>query len=98
MIKQARISFIVLLFKKAYDTSQTYTGVILDLTVPGGIGGQETIKRLLEIDPNVKAFISSGYADGSLMANYKKYGFIGALAKPYSLQDLQSAIYNQLLQ
>ena len=69
-----------------------FTAVILDLTVPGGVGGQEAIRQLLKHDPKVKAFVSSGYADGSIMANFRDYGFIGAIPKPYRIKDLNIII------
>lgn len=62
--------------------------VVMDLTIPAGMGGQETIKRLLEIDPNVKAIASSGYCNSPIMARYWEYGFKAVVAKPYSMEDL----------
>ena len=64
----------------------------LYLTIPGGMGGNETVKNLLKIDPRVKAIVSSGYIDDSVMAEYRKYGFSGIVAKPYSLQQLRKAL------
>jgi two-component system cell cycle sensor histidine kinase/response regulator CckA len=52
------------------------------------MGGEEAIKRLLEIDPGVKAIASSGYSNDSIIANYREYGFRGALAKPYTMEEL----------
>jgi len=80
------------LYLDSLKFGKPFTAVILDLTVPGGIGGQETIKQLLKHDPNVRAFVSSGYADGSVMANFHDYGFIGAIPKPYRMQDLNIII------
>ena len=76
------------LYRKSIKAGKPFTAVILDLTVPGGMGGQEAIKQLLKHDPDVKAFVSSGYADGSVMANFRDYGFTGAIPKPYRMQDL----------
>lgn len=61
--------------------------VILDLTVPEGLGAEDTIKRLKEIDPDVKAIISSGYSHDPVMSNYKDYGFIAMIRKPYEIED-----------
>ncbi|HIE06965.1 MAG TPA: response regulator, partial [Desulfarculaceae bacterium] len=66
--------------------------VILDLTIPGGLGGRETIKLLREYDPAVKAVVSSGYANDPVMAKYEDYGFCGCLNKPYIFEDLLQLI------
>jgi CheY-like chemotaxis protein len=67
---------------------QKFSLVILDLTIPGGMGGRETIKLLREYDSSVKAIVSSGYANDPMMSEYAKYGFYGCLNKPYILEDL----------
>jgi two-component system cell cycle sensor histidine kinase/response regulator CckA len=69
-----------------------YDAVILDLTVPGGMGGKETIKRLLEIDKNARAIVSSGYSNDPVIANYTHYGFHGAVQKPYSVQEMSQIL------
>jgi len=66
--------------------------VILDLTVPAGMGGKETMERLLEIDPNVKAIVSSGYSNDPIMSEYEKHGFKAVIAKPYGIEELKEAI------
>jgi two-component system cell cycle sensor histidine kinase/response regulator CckA len=71
-----------------------FSVVILDLTIVGGMGGSETIKQLLSIDPGVKAIVSSGYTDESVMAEYQGYGFCGMIAKPYSLGELGKAVHD----
>lgn len=62
--------------------------MILDLTVPGGMGGKDTLARLLEQDPAVRAVVSSGYAHGPELANHRARGFLAAITKPYSLREL----------
>jgi len=62
--------------------------VILDLTVPGGMGGKETIERLRELDPEVKAVVSSGYSDDPVLSDFARFGFQGVIAKPYRIEDL----------
>jgi CheY-like chemotaxis protein len=76
------------MFVQAQGSGQAFAAVILDLTVPGGMGGKETMARLREIDPQVKAVVSSGYSDDPIMADFQKYGFSGVIAKPYRISEL----------
>ncbi len=76
------------LYKKAGNTGKPFDAVIMDLTIPGGMGGKETVEKLLEIDPDVKAIVSSGYSNDPVMAEFKKYGFKNAVAKPYRILEL----------
>ncbi len=75
-------------YREALDSQQPFDAVILDLTVRGGMGGKETIRKLVEIDPDVKAIVSSGYSDDPGLTDFKQHGFSGAVAKPYSLEEL----------
>jgi len=70
---------------------------IMDLTIPGGMGGQEAAKKLLQIDPQAKLIVSSGYANDPIMANFKEYGFKAAMSKPFRMQELFSTIEEVLL-
>lgn len=79
----------VSLYKKAMDDAEPFDAVILDLTTGDGMGGQKTVKSLIEIDPNVKAIISSGYFNDPVMTNFKNYGFCDAMVKPYRIDDLK---------
>ncbi len=80
------------LYKKARDSGRPFDAVIIDLIIPKGMGGKETIKKLLEIDPDVKAIVSSGYSDDKVIANHKEYGFKDALPKPYELAELKEVL------
>ncbi len=84
------------MFVQAQGSGQAFAAVILDLTVPGGMGGKETMARLLEIDPQIKAVVSSGYSYDPIMADFQKYGFSGVIAKPYRISEL-SKLLNKVL-
>jgi PAS domain S-box-containing protein len=69
-----------------------FAAVILDLTIPGGMGGKETMEHLLTIDPHIKALVSSGYSDDPIMADFQKYGFSAVIAKPYRVAELSKIL------
>ncbi|MBW8003160.1 MAG: response regulator, partial [Planctomycetes bacterium] len=71
-----------------------FDAVILDLTVPGGMGGKLAIEKLLKIDPGIKAVVSSGYSNDPIMTEYRKYGFCGVVAKPYKIKELSETLYS----
>jgi len=79
-------------YGEALKSDRPFDAVILDLTVPGGMGGAETIERLKELDPRVKAIVSSGYSTDPIMANYQKYGFKAVLPKPFQPAELSRAM------
>ena len=76
--------------------NEPYLALIMDLTVPGSMGGKEAIRKLLKIDPDVKAIVSSGYSSDPIMADYGEYGFIGVLSKPYTIVELQKTLSRSL--
>ncbi len=76
------------LYRSAMNSGQPFDVVIMDLTIPGGVGGKEAIKELLEMDPEVRAIVSSGYSNDPIMADFKSYGFTGVVAKPYEIREL----------
>ncbi len=80
------------MYVKAMEEDAPFDVVIMDLTIRGGMGGEEAIKRLLEIDPEVKAIVSSGYSNDKIMAEYETYGFCGVLAKPYKVDKLDDLL------
>ncbi|NTW35932.1 MAG: response regulator, partial [Syntrophobacteraceae bacterium] len=85
------------IYQKAMSSGKTFDGVIMDLTVEGGMGGKEAIQRLRVIDPNVKAVVSSGYSHDPIMSHFKEYGFCGVLDKPYKLSDLNNVLSDLLV-
>ena len=80
------------LYKASMKSGRPFTVAILDLTIAGGMGGKEAIKKLLKIDPGVKAIVSSGYADDPVIAKYRDFGFSGMVAKPYTIEELRKAL------
>jgi CheY-like chemotaxis protein len=80
------------LYRNAKESAHPFDAVILDLTVPGGIGGVEAVRKLREIDPRVKAIVSSGYSNDPVMANFKDYGFDAVITKPIKVADLSNVL------
>jgi PAS domain S-box-containing protein len=80
------------LFKKAREMGEQFSAVILDLTVPGGMGGEETLKNLLKIDPDIRAIVSSGYSTDPILSKFKRYGFRNVAVKPYKIEDISRVL------
>jgi PAS domain S-box-containing protein len=80
------------LYRKMKEDGKPFAAVILDLTIPGGVGGKETLTSLLKINPDVKSIVSSGYSNDPIMANYREYGFSAVLSKPFRLQDMSKLL------
>ena len=74
------------------DAANPFNLVLQDLTEKDGMGGKETVEKLLTVDHQVKAIVSSVYSSDPVMTNSSKYGFVGALLKPYSMKELCAAI------
>jgi PAS domain S-box-containing protein len=79
-------------YQSALELGKPFSLVIMDLTIPGGMGGKETIERLRQIDSNVRAIVSSGYSNDPIMSEYWKYGFNGVVPKPYKVHELSQTI------
>jgi signal transduction histidine kinase/ligand-binding sensor domain-containing protein/CheY-like chemotaxis protein len=79
-------------FTEARDSGRPFDISLLDLTIPGGLGGRETALRLLELEPETKMIVVSGYSNDPVLANYQDHGFCARLAKPVSLEDLEDAL------
>jgi CheY-like chemotaxis protein/two-component sensor histidine kinase len=80
-------------YSAAQAAGRPFDLVILDLTVPGGMGGQETIEKLRQINPQVRAIVSSGYSRDPVLAQYRAHGFLGMVPKPYDLTELMRVIH-----
>ncbi len=84
------------LFNEHRKSDQPVDVIIMDLTIPGGMGGKEAVQEILKIDPAAKVIVSSGYSNDPILANYQQYGFKAAIAKPFLLADLSKAIIDVL--
>ncbi len=84
------------LYKQSLQAGTPFDVIILDLTIPGGIGGQEVVKAILALDPNANAIASSGYSESPIMSQFKKYGFKGVIAKPYTQDELRVTLERAL--
>ncbi len=79
-------------FSEALTSGQNFDAILLDLTIPGGMGGKEAIQHLRKLDPHLKALVTSGYSDDPIMSAFQKYGFQGILVKPYKIIDLAKTL------
>ena len=80
------------LYSKAMAEGTGFDVVIMDLSIPGGMGGKEAVAKLLQLDPDARTIVSSGYSNDPVMAEYQKYGFVGVLQKPYTVKELGAAL------
>jgi PAS domain S-box-containing protein len=80
------------MYRQAQKSGEPFDTVIMDLTIPGGMGGKEAIQKLKKLDPNVTALVSSGYSNDPIMSNFRNYGFQGVVKKPYRIQDMSDAL------
>ena len=77
------------LYRAAKHAGSPFTAAIMDLTVPGGMGGREAAQRILQIDPSACLIVSSGYSNDPILAEYANHGFRAALTKPYVSDELE---------
>ncbi len=82
------------LYRERLEARERFDAVILDLTLPGGMGGKEALQKLIEIDSTVNAIVSSGYATDATMSSYQDFGFRGVIAKPYEAADLGRIVHD----
>jgi CheY-like chemotaxis protein len=82
----------VRLYEEARAAGEPFDVVMLDLTIPGGMGGKETLDVLKELDPDVKAIVASGYSNDPVVSEYREFGFKASLTKPFDLEDLADVL------
>ncbi len=80
------------IYKNNATSPERIDAIIMDLTIPGGMGGKEAVKEILQINPRAKVIVSSGYSNDPIMANHQEYGFCAALDKPYQLKSLMEVL------
>ena len=80
------------LYTGAINSGNSFDLVIMDLTIPGGMGGKEAVKGILDANPKAKVIVSSGYSNDPIMANFKDYGFSAAIVKPFQLKELSRVV------
>jgi len=80
------------MYASAAESGSPFDAVIMDLTIPGGMGGKEAVKRLREVYPQAKVIVSSGYSNDPVMAEYRDYGFCGVVLKPYQVAELSGVL------
>ncbi len=83
-------------YQELLGTERKIDCVIMDLTIPGGIGGREAVQDILAIDPDAKVIVASGYFNDPVMADYREHGFMAAVSKPFNLDELRRAIASVL--
>lgn len=87
----------VQLYRESISSGARFDAVVLDVTVRGGMGGEEAIGKLMALDPDVRGIVSSGYSENHIITDYRQYGFIGAIAKPYSVDELKHTLDQALV-
>lgn len=85
-------------YRQAQEEGHTFDVVILDLTIPGGMGGKDAVSKILSLDPTAAVIVSSGYSNDPVIAEYRHYGFRGAVCKPYRLQELSAVLHEVLVE
>ena len=83
-------------YKSSFEEGHPFDLIFMDPTIPGGMSGQETLEKIKEFDPNVKAISSSDYSNNPIMSDHKKYGFCGIISKPYKAEDINRIVYQVL--
>lgn len=86
----------VTVYRDALTKGARFDVVVMDLTIPGGVGGREAIHQLLALDPGARALVSSGHSNDPVMVRPMEHGFVGGVPKPYSIAELVAALHRAL--
>ena len=84
------------MYQDAKESGKGFDAVIMDLTIPGGMGGKDAVKKLLEYDPKAKVIVASGYSNDPVVSDFSKYGFSGFIVKPYDIEEFKILLHNIL--
>lgn len=79
-------------YKEAYENGNPFALVIMDLNIPGGMGGVDAVQEVLKIDENARVAVSTGYSSDTIVGNYTDYGFCGCINKPFDLNGLKKSV------
>ncbi len=82
----------VFLYQEAMDSGHPFDAVIMDLTVPGGMGGKDAVRRILRVDPEATVVVTSGLPNDTVLKEYKRFGFRGSIAKPFTFEEIADAL------
>jgi PAS domain S-box-containing protein len=85
------------LYKQMKEALTPFDVVIMDLTIPGGMGGKEAVKHILSLDPQARVIVSSGYSNDPVMSDYQRYGFCNVVTKPYRMEELSEKIKESMM-
>jgi len=83
-------------YRLAIDQKVPFDAVIMDLTVPGGMGGLDSVKKILKINPEARVIVASGYSNDPVLSNFKEHGFVGVVTKPYTIEEIKKVIKDAL--
>lgn len=87
----------ILEYESHMNSDEPFDLILMDLTIPGGMGGKDAIGKILEIDPDAKAIVVSGYSNDPVLANHTDYGFKGMLVKPFRIEELKQILDRTLI-
>lgn len=83
-------------YVRHFHAGDPYDIVIMDLTIPGGMGGKEAVVEILAVDPAARVLVSSGYSTDPIMTNFRDYGFVGVINKPFDLMTIKKILESLL--